>query len=455
MRKFDQLRKIFQAALDRIDPYHMMVNHIRLEGETLVVAFDDERHAVDLGAFNRVLVLGAGKASARMAKAVEDILGTRISQGLVSVKYGHAEALSRVEVVESGHPTPDENGEDAARRMAELVRTADERTLILNLVSGGGSALLPCPLVHDENGISVRLTLAHKQDMTRCLLACGADIGEINCIRKHISGVKGGRLLELMAPARSLNFILSDVVGDRLDTIASGLTSGDETTFQDALDIVEKYRLEHKAPPEVLRALNLGAQGHIRETPKPGDPATELATNILIGTNQAALLAACEKARAFGYNTAALTCALTGESREAAKFLFGIARDVRKSGMLVKKPACVIAGGETVVTLSGTGKGGRNQEMALAFLAELAKDEAQGAGIHFLSASTDGSDGPTDAAGAFASGELLGLARQEGLSIEASLRDNDSYHFFEKIGFLLKTGPTMTNVCDLHMVLIT
>jgi len=455
MREFDQLREIFQAALDRIDPYHMMVNHIRLEGETLVVAFEGERHEVNLNAFNRVLVLGAGKASARMAKAVEDILGTRISQGLVSVKYGHAEALSRVEVVESGHPTPDENGELAARRMAELVRTADEKTLILNLVSGGGSALLPCPLVHDENGISVRLTLAHKQDMTRCLLACGADIGEINCIRKHISGVKGGRLLELMAPARSLNFILSDVVGDRLDTIASGLTSGDETTFQDALAIVEKYRLEHKAPAEVLRALNLGAQGHIRETPKPGDPATELATNILIGTNQAALLAACEKARSFGYNTAALTCALTGESREAAKFLFGIARDVRKSEMLVKKPACVIAGGETVVTLSGTGKGGRNQEMALAFLAELAKDETQGADIHFLSASTDGSDGPTDAAGAFASAELLGLARQEGLSIEAYLRDNDSYHFFEKIGFLLKTGPTMTNVCDLHMVLIT
>jgi glycerate 2-kinase len=455
MRELDHLREIFQAALNRIDPYQMMVDHIRLEGETLVVAFDGERHAVDLTGFNRVLVLGAGKASARMAKAVEDILGARISQGLVSVKYGHAEVLSHVEVVESGHPTPDENGATAALRMAELVRTADEQTLILNLVSGGGSALLPCPLVHNENGTSVRLTLAHKQDMTRCLLACGADIGEINCIRKHISGVKGGRLLELMAPARSLNFILSDVVGDRLDTIASGLTSADETTFKDALGIIEKYRLEDKAPSEVLRALHLGAQGHIRETPKPGDPATTLATNILIGTNQAALLAACEKARALGYNTAALTCALTGESREAAKFLFSIARDVRKSEMLVKKPACVIAGGETVVTLSGTGKGGRNQEMALAFLAEMAKEEGRGASITFLSASTDGSDGPTDAAGAFASAAILGQACLAGLNIDACLRDNDSYHFFEKLGQLHKTGPTMTNVCDLHMVLIT
>ncbi len=452
MRQFDHLREIFQAALTRIDPFQMMIDHVRLDGDILSVSFDDERHEVDLAAYDQVLVLGAGKASARMGRAVEDILGERVTRGLISVKYGHAEPLTRITVVESGHPTPDENGEGAARSMAEMVRTADEKTLILNLVSGGGSALLPCPLVHEGEGL--RLTLADKQNMTRCLLACGADIGEINCIRKHISGVKGGRLLELMAPARSLNFILSDVVGDRLDTIASGLTSGDETTFADALAIIEKYRIADQAPPEVMKALSLGAQGRIRETPKPGDPATTLATNILIGTNQAALLAACEKARSFGYNTAALTCALTGESREAAKFLFGIARDVRKSEMLVKKPACVIAGGETVVTLTGTGKGGRNQEMALAFLIELAKDEARGADISFLSASTDGTDGPTDAAGAFASTQVLDLARQAGLSLESYLRNSDSYHFFEKIGHLLKTGPTMTNVCDLHMLLI-
>jgi glycerate 2-kinase len=455
MREFDHLTSIFTAALERVDPYRMIVNHVRLEGSRLTVSFENEHHEVNLDDFNRVLVLGAGKASARMGKALEDILGQRITQGLISVKYGHAEPLRCIEVLESGHPTPDEQGVIAAQRIAELVRTADAKTLILNLISGGGSALLPCPLNLDRLVDPVHLTLEDKQSMTRTLLACGADIGEINCIRKHISGVKGGRLLRLMQPARSLNFILSDVVGDRLDTIASGLTSHDESTFEEAMGIIEKYQIYDKAPPNVIYALELGVQGKIEETPKLGDPTTELATNILIGSNHAALTAACDTAKGLGYNTAALTCALTGESREAAKFLWGIATDVRKTELLVKKPACVIAGGETVVTLKGDGKGGRNQEMALAFLAELARDELKGAHITFLSASTDGTDGPTDAAGAFASAELVTLAQQAGLSINAALKNNDSYHFFDRIGYLLKTGPTMTNVCDLHMIIIT
>lgn len=455
MREFEHLRQMFMAALDRVDPYKMILNHVKLEGSRLTVSFESERHEVDLGDYNRVLVLGAGKASARMGKALEDILEDRITKGLISVKYGHAEPLKHIEVIESGHPTPDEQGVGAAQRIADLVREADEKTLILNLISGGGSALMPCPLVLDHPDGAINLTLSDKQNMTKALLACGADIGEINCIRKHISGVKGGRFLRLMQPARSLNFILSDVVGDRLDTIASGLTSYDESTFEEAMSIIEKYQLYDKAPPNVMRTLTLGVQGKIEETPKFGDPSTDLATNILIGSNHAALLAACDTARSLGYNTSALTCALTGEAREAAKFLWGIAKDVRKTEMLVKKPACIIAGGETVVTLKGEGKGGRNQEMALAFLAELARDEQKGANIFFLSASTDGTDGPTDAAGAFASAELVELSRKAGLSINGSLKNNDSYHFFDAIGYLLKTGPTMTNVCDLHMVIVT
>ena len=244
MSEFADLTAIFQAGLKRVDPYRMMVDHIRLEGDHLVGAFDGERHEASLGDVRRILVLGAGKASARMAKALEDILGDRIDQGLVSTKYGHGEPLARIEVIESGHPTPDANGQAAARRIAALARAADERTLILNLVSGGGSALLPFPL-------EGRLTLEDKQATTGALLASGADIREINCIRKHISGVKGGQLLRLMAPARSLNFILSDVVGDRLDSIASGLTSPDSTTFADALAIVDKYQLDGKAPAAV------------------------------------------------------------------------------------------------------------------------------------------------------------------------------------------------------------
>ncbi|MBF0482907.1 MAG: DUF4147 domain-containing protein [Desulfovibrionaceae bacterium] len=457
-KEFDDLRAIFQAALERVDPYRMIVDHVRLEGGELAVEFEDVRHRVNLDSFERILVLGAGKASARMARAVEDILGDRISGGLVAVKYGHAEKLSRIEVVESGHPTPDENGVAAAERIAALARGADAGALILNMVSGGGSAILPFPLVHEDAENGVRLTLGDKQAITGALLASGADITEINCVRKHISGVKGGRLLRLMAPAASLNFILSDVVGDRLDTIASGLTTTDETTFAQALAIVEKYKLTGSAPgsapANVMAALRLGASGRIAETPKKGDPAASLATNILIGSNHAALVAARDEAAALGYAVVPLTSALTGEAREAAKFFYAIARDVRARGLLAAPPACVIAGGETVVSLRGTGKGGRNQEMALAFLAELAKDELGGRGIFFLSASTDGSDGPTDAAGAFASAGLLAEAEANGLSIEAAMQNNDSYHFFAALGRLLKTGPTMTNVCDLHMVIV-
>jgi len=448
------LKDIFTAALTRIDPYKMIKKHVRLEGDTLVVDMEDSHRAVDLRDFARILVLGGGKASARMARAFEEILGDRISNGLVCVKYGHTDALTRIAQRESGHPVPDENGVVAARALADLARSAGADTLVITCISGGGSALLPSPLVCEAGGETIALTLADKQQTTKALLACGADIGEINCLRKHLSGLKGGRFLTLMAPARSLNFSLSDVVGDCLQTIASGITSVDDTTFADAGEIVRRYGLTDKLPPNVVRVLALGEQGLIEETVKPGDPVLALADNILIGTNHAALMAACDQARTLGYNVAPLTCLLTGEAREAAKFQAGIAMDVRRTGMLVAKPACVLLGGETVVTLIGGGKGGRNQEMALAFLAEMEKDAQAGKGIYYLSASTDGSDGPTDAAGAFASACLLERVAAQGLSIAQALADNDSYHFFEKIDGLYKTGPTMTNVCDLHCIVV-
>jgi len=460
--QFLALRAIFSAALARIDPYGMLKKRLRLEGDLLIAELEQERHEVDLARFSRILVLGCGKASGRMARAVEELLGDRITGGLVCVKYGHTDELARaqshIEQIEAGHPMPDEAGVRAAGRIAELARGADENTLVINLISGGGSALLPAPMAYMDqgraNGGEVRLNLAHKQEVTRVLLSCGADIREINCVRKHLSELKGGRFLRLLAPATSLSLILSDVVGDRLDTIASGITCADESTYAQALGIVDKYGVAGKLPPEVVRALELGAAGDIAETPKPGDPALARATNLLIGTNHAALLAACDHARGLGYNVAPLTCLLTGEAREVAKFLAGIALDVRRTEMLVKRPACVILGGETVVTLTGEGKGGRNQEMALAFLAELERDPEHGRGISFLSASTDGSDGPTDAAGAYASAMMLSRARALGLSTAAALKANDSYHFFEATGGLYKTGPTMTNVCDLHMLLV-
>jgi len=448
------LTSIFSAGLTRVDPYAMIKSRVSLEGDTLVVDMEDGRDIINLAPYKRILLLGLGKASAPMARAFEEILGERLTKGLVVVKYGHTDALSRVEQIESGHPVPDENGVAGARRLAELAACADEATLVITCISGGGSALTPSPLSLDTQGGPIALTLTDKQKTTQALLACGADIGEINCLRKHLSGLKGGRLLKLLAPAKSLNFILSDVVGDNLQTIASGATVADTTTYADAVAIVDKYGIRDKLPPSVLKTLELGAKGLIPETVKPGDPVLALSTNILIGTNRTALLAAADKARSLGYHVAALTCVLTGEAREAAKFQAAIAADTRASNLLVAKPACILLGGETTVTLSGHGKGGRNQEMALAFLAEMAKDPLEGQHIHYLAASTDGTDGPTDAAGAFATTELLAKARAKGLSIAKALKENDSYHFFEAIDGLHKTGPTMTNVCDLQIILV-
>jgi len=442
----DALAAIFQAALARVDPTGMIVDHLRLEGNRLIASFEGQHFEEDLDRYDRILVLGAGKAAARMARAVETVLGDRIDGGLVVVKDGHREPLERIDILEAGHPTPDDNGVAAARRIAALAEAATARTLVLILISGGGSALLCAP--------SEGVTLADKQAVTAALLACGAEIGEMNCVRKHLSALKGGGLLRRLAPARSLTLILSDVVGDRLDVIASGVTAPDPTRFADALAILDRYRLRDRVPAAVRDLLERGAAGGVAETVKPGDPVLALTTNCLIGTNLAALRAACAEAAARGFAPVALTSTLTGEACEVAKVLFAIARDVRDHGLLAARPACLVAGGETTVTLTGSGKGGRNQELALAFLAEMARDPRRGEGIALLSGATDGGDGPTDAAGAFAVPAILDRAEAAGLSIEAALRDHESYRFFDATGGLLRTGPTLTNVCDLQMILV-
>jgi len=453
LRLRQDLTSIFRAGLDRVNPYRMIERHVRLQGDSLVVQTEFTALTVDLGAYDRILLLGAGKASAPMARAFEELLGERISGGLVCVKEGHGEPLSRTRLVEASHPLPDRRGLAAASELAALARQADECTLVINCISGGGSALLPCPLAGDFAAGRAEISLADKQTTTGALLRCGADIREINCVRKHLSGLKGGRLLQLLAPARSLNFILSDVIGDDLGSIASGLTSADTTTFADALAIIDRYRLRESPPASVLQALTRGAAGELPETVKPGDPVLQRTDNILIGTNRQALLAAGDRARELGYQVRLLSARIGGEARHVARTLADIARDVAVSDMLLSKPACLIVGGETVVTLRGNGKGGRNQELALAFLAEMARWDEERHHVALLAASTDGNDGPTDAAGAFADNEALQLAggREE---IERALGNNDSYHFFERSGGLLKTGPTNTNVCDLQIILI-
>ncbi|HOV37458.1 MAG TPA: glycerate kinase [Spirochaetales bacterium] len=450
----NHLQEIFQAALDRVNPYQMLKERVLLKGDTLLVRSDTEEFSWDLNRYKKVLVLGAGKATAKMALALEELLGSRITEGVIAVKPGHTESLKRIRMILAGHPVPDAGSVEAGKTLARLAQEADTETLVINLISGGGSALLCYPYAWKDGEGEHALSLEDKQGTTRALLACGATIQEINCIRKHLSGIKGGRLAELLYPADSLNLILSDVVGDRLDSIASGLTAPDGTTYQEAVSLVEKYGIQDKLPKAAWKVLRLGAEGKLPETPKKGDRVFSKVRNILIGSNYGALLAAERKARELGYHTVVLSSEITGEAREIARVYMGIGRDVKRRDLLVGKPACIIGGGETTVTLKGDGKGGRNQEMALSFLGEIESNPDDSAGIWFLAASTDGNDGPTDAAGAFADPEVLAVGKQAGLSVQDYLRRNDSYHYFDRIGFLLKTGPTNTNVCDVQLVII-
>ena len=441
---------IFRAALARVDPLAMMERVLSLTGDVLRVTTETECHAYDLGRFRRIFVLGAGKASARMALGLERLLGGRVTDGVVAVKEGYRERLARIRLMEAAHPVPDERGVAAARAVLAMAGQAGADDLVIVLVSGGGSAILAAPLELPGR----HLTLADKQATTRALLACGATIQEINCVRKKLSAIKGGRLAKAIAPAHCLGLLLSDVVGDDLDVIASGPTVPDPTTGADALAVLDRYVVRDKVAPEALAVIGDVAAGRAPDTPKAGDPAFEATRTVLVGTNYQALLAARDKAAALGYATIVLTSHLTGESREMANLFLGMARDIAEYGVPLPRPACVIAGGETTVTLRGPGKGGRNQEMALAFLAGLGRDAKNAEDAVFLAASTDGSDGPTDATGAFASLPILRRGRELGLDPLRYLAENDAYHYFEAVDRLLVTGPTNTNVCDVKVLLV-
>jgi glycerate 2-kinase len=451
---YGELRSIFEEGVAAVNPRRLVAGALSVIGDRLQVRSGEASLELSLAPFRRVLVLGAGKASAAMASGLEAVLGERIASGLVVVKYGHTAPLRRVGLIEAGHPLPDENGLRGAAAIEELARDADEQTLVVSLISGGGSALLPAPLRWHTAGREESLGLEEERRVTEALLASGATIGEINGVRKHLSRLKGGRLAALIYPATTLNLILSDVVGDRLDTIASGLTVPDASSYAQALEVIRRYGVEDRMPPAALRLLRLGEAGEVAETPKEGDPVFERVHNVVLGSNLTALRAAERRAAELGYRTVMLSSRIVGEAREVARVYAGIALDVAGHGLLAGKPACLLAGGETTVSLRGEGRGGRNQELALAFLRELAEAGPAAEGIFFLSAATDGSDGPTEAAGAFASAGVLRAARERGLSIESALQANDSNGFFASAGYLLETGPTNTNVCDLQLCLV-
>ncbi len=439
----ESVKRGFLKAISAVDPYERLKEIVFLDqGRLIIVEAPSSEKVFDVRKFEKIFLLGTGKAAASMAQAMEELLGERITKGVITTKYGHGLPLRFTEVIEAGHPLPDRNGMEGARKMKELLQTTGPMDLVLCLISGGGSALLSLP--------SEGITLEEKQELTQLLLDCGADIKEINTIRKHISQIKGGWLARWAYPSTVITFILSDVVGDPLDVIASGPTVPDPSTFHDAWGILKKYGLINEVASSIRHHLLSGKEGKREETPKAEEVIFKKVYNLIIGSNIIALQAAEKEFLSLGFNAITLSSSIVGETREAARFHGAIVREVLSTGRPIQRPACILSGGETTVTIKGNGLGGRNQEFALAGAFELNGLEK----TVLLSAGTDGTDGPTDAAGAMVDHTTIQRARAIGLDPMRYLENNDSYHFFKQLGDLLITGPTRTNVMDVRIILI-
>lgn len=496
----EKLYKILKASLEGANPYLAVKSKVKIEGEKLTAG----KGCFLLKDFDKIIVIGAGKASLPMSAAIVEILADRIDKGIVVTKHheekgagffstptflksspdleakkrgpdqlnsdnsqqesnrsivqsleddrtGYTdsitsqELLRKISIIEAAHPIPDLQGQRGAHEIIEMLKDLTERDLVICLLSGGASALIPAPV----EGLS----LAEKQSVTSSLLQCGASINEINTIRKHLSRLKGGRMARLSYPATTLALILSDVIGDPLDVIASGPTVGDPTTFKDCCEIIQKYKLEKKIPPYVLtlfkQSMHLGKG--IQETPKPGDPVFSKVTNVIIGNNFQSLQKAAAESKKHGFQPLILTSCMEGEAREVGKVLGSIVKEIKKTGNPLAPPVCLLAGGETTVTIMGNGKGGRNQEMALA----LAINIAGQSNLLIACLGTDGSDGPTEAAGAFVDGETALRASRMGIEPWHYLSENNSYNFFKQLHDLIITGATGTNVMDIFIALIS
>ena len=429
---------VLSAALEAVDPAKAIKRQVSLSDQTLRIG----EQTYDLGRYRNIYVIGGGKAGGSMAQAVEEVLGQRVTAGLVNVKYGYRVETQIIRLNEAGHPIPDAAGMAGTKQMAELARQATAEDLVICLISGGGSALMTLP----AEGIA----LADMKSLTDAFLRCGATINEINAVRKHLSQTKGGNLARLAYPAEIVTLILSDVVGNPLDVIASGPTVPDSTTFADAYGVIEKYGLLEELPRPIVEHLQQGKEGLITETPKEGDEVFARTYNLIIASNKVAAEAATTKAKELGFHSLLLSTFVEGEAREVAKVFAAVAKEIIHSDRPVGRPACMVAGGETTVTVRGNGLGGRNQELALSAALEIASLED----VMIIPLATDGTDGPTDAAGAIADGSTLRRAQEAGLSATQYLADNDSYHFFQQLGDLLITGPTNTNVNDLTFTFV-
>lgn len=432
--------EILESALTACDPRDFVKNGVRLKGSLL----KSGSTSINLDEFDRIFVVGAGKASGAMAEAVEGILGNGIVDGAVNIQRGTAQRFRTncIKLIEAEHPIPDEEGFKGAKRIIKLLEDMKENDLVVSLISGGGSALLPLP--------ASDIALAEMQSVTNSLLKCGATINEVNIVRKHISEIKGGRLAKRAYPATLICLLISDVVGDPLPSIASGPTVPDPSTYSDAVGILRRYGIWESSPKAVRLHLNKGLEGKVSESPKPGDPYFKKVHNIILGSNRIALKAASAKARELGLTPTILSSFVEGEARYVGTVIASVAREFALSEGFLSKPAVVLAGGETTVTVIGSGKGGRNQELVLSASLRVRGLE----GVVIASAGTDGLDGPTDAAGALVDGSTAKRAQEKGMNPVEYLDNNNSYHFFKSLRDLIMTGPTGTNVNDV-MILVS
>ncbi len=435
------MTRVMAAAIRAAEPATAVKRFLHRTGDTL---YAGER-SYQLKKFEHIYLIGAGKAGAPMAEAVIEILPNRIAAGAIIVKYGYAQSSPELrnicQVIEAGHPIPDQQGVAGAQEILRILSGANENDLFIFLISGGGSALLTAP--------APGITLEQIQNLTDELLRCGASIQEINILRKHLDVVKGGGMAAATS-AQIVSLVLSDVVGDPLDLIASGPTAPDTSCFHDAWDTLAKYHLQNKVPRAICDRILQGIEGKIPENPHKDHVIFNKVHHVIVGNNYLAGQAALNQAQEEGYKSLFLSSHFQGEARELGRFIAAVAQQVHETGQPISKPACIVAGGEATVTLHGSGKGGRNQEIALSAVDSLAGLP----GVTLVTLATDGGDGPTDAAGAVVTGTTLERALAAGLRLKDHLDNNDSYHFFAELGDLLKPGPTQTNVNDLILLFI-
>jgi glycerate-2-kinase len=431
--------QIIEESINSVNPYNALINQVKTINDSLKIG----KQSFDLTKFDRIIVIGGGKASIPMAKALEEILCDRITGGLVNALHDsiNKSKLKIIQVNGAAHPIPDENGVNGVKSMLSMVSDLTEKDLVFALISGGGSAIMPSPA---EN-----IYLKDIQVVTEKLLKAGAKINELNAVRKHLSSFKGGQLAKSIYPATTIGLILSDVIGDPLDTIASGPTAPDDTTFKDAVDVLKKFEQWDNAPISIKERLKKGLENEIDETPKTSDKIFQRVYNYIIANNLIAVKAGERKAKELGYNTQILSTFIEGEARQLGIFLSGISKSLIANGNPLQPPAAIIIGGETTVKVTGEGKGGRNQEIALSSCTEI-----DSLSTVISTIGTDGIDGPTEAAGAIVDGDTYQKARKMNLDPMEFLNNNDSFNFFNSLDDLIITGPTGTNVNDIALILV-